>query len=72
MKKLRNEDNVSSELAQMYVEASEISSQKPIGIIQLVKSKTYRLPLLCGILLTLAQQYSGINTVSFGLTIVYI
>jgi hypothetical protein len=70
LKKLRASDNVSNELSKMYAEAAEINSHKTLGIWQLLRSQEYRLPLICGIVLQFTQQFCGINTVNFSLSII--
>lgn len=65
LQKLRNTDNVSSELTKMYVEGSEMSSMKSKGIFEVIKSKELRWPLLSGIILQFAQQFCGLNAIFF-------
>jgi len=65
LKKLRASENVSNELSKMYAEAAEINSHKTLGIWQLFRSREYRLPLICGIILQFTQQFCGINTIFF-------
>lgn len=63
LQKLRNTENVSTELTKMYVEGSEMSDQKNISIIELLRSKELRWPLISGVILQFAQQFCGINAV---------
>jgi len=65
LQKLRNSDNVSTELRSLYVEGSEMSSQRTLGIFELIKTKELRWPLMTGILLQFAQQFCGINVIFF-------
>ena len=65
LKKLRNRSNVAAELEQMYVEATEMSNQESVmSIMQVLKDRTLRLPLLSGVILQMAQQLCGINAVN--------
>jgi len=65
LQKLRNTENVSTELTKMYVEGSEMSDQKNISIIELLRSKELRWPLISGVILQFAQQFCGINAIFF-------
>ena len=40
-----------------------MSSQRTLGIFELIKTKELRWPLMTGILLQFAQQFCGINVV---------
>ncbi|XP_054838634.1 solute carrier family 2, facilitated glucose transporter member 2 [Eublepharis macularius] len=62
---LRGNYDPTAELEEMEREKEEASKEKPISILQLITSTTYRQPFVVAIMVHLAQQLSGINAIFY-------
>lgn len=65
LRKLRNTENVSSELHKLYVEGSEMLSHANMSVMSVLKAPELRFAIASGILLQIAQQFCGINAIFF-------
>jgi Na+/melibiose symporter-like transporter len=67
IQKLRNSENVSNELDELNAElmSSNKSQNDSITLIQLIKAKDLRLPLILSVVMQISQQMCGINAVFF-------
>lgn len=61
--KLRNSDNVDSELQEI-VEEESLQTTETLGIVQVIKRSEFRWPLITSLTLNGIQQLCGINAVS--------
>lgn len=64
LKKLRGTSDVSSDMQEMKEESRQMMREPKVTIIELLRSRIYRQPLIVAIVLQLSQQLSGINAVS--------
>ncbi|XP_077204528.1 solute carrier family 2, facilitated glucose transporter member 2 isoform X2 [Paroedura picta] len=62
---LRGNYDPTKDLEEMEREKEEASKEKPVSILQLITSTTYRQPFLVAIMVHLAQQFSGINAIFY-------
>ncbi|XP_033642510.1 solute carrier family 2, facilitated glucose transporter member 5-like [Asterias rubens] len=71
--KLRGDDDVDDEVAEMKEEAQKESSTQKVGMwsVLTLKDKTWKMPLIISVMLHAAQQLSGINAVMFYVTIIF-
>lgn len=65
LKRLRATNNVEEDVEEMRQEARAQQSEASISMLELVKSKTLRAPLIIGVMMHLSQQLSGINAVFY-------
>lgn len=71
LQKLRQSQNVSSEITEMKEEGERMSQEKPVSFIELFRSSQYRQPIIIAIVLQLSQQLSGINAVFYYSTSIF-
>ncbi|XP_015268430.1 PREDICTED: solute carrier family 2, facilitated glucose transporter member 2 [Gekko japonicus] len=62
---LRGNYDPTKDMEEMEREKEEASKEKPVSIVQLITSTTYRQPFLVAIMVHLAQQFSGINAIFY-------
>lgn len=70
LRKLRQSNNVESELVEMQEEETA-DNKKELGIVNVLKLKEFRWPLITSLVLNGIQQLSGINAVKNGFTVLF-
>ncbi|KAM4725661.1 solute carrier family 2, facilitated glucose transporter member 1-like [Anableps anableps] len=63
--RLRGTEDVDKDLQEMKEESAKMAMEKKVTILKLLRSSTYRKPLLIAVILQLSQQLSGINAVFY-------
>ncbi|XP_029472781.1 solute carrier family 2, facilitated glucose transporter member 2 [Rhinatrema bivittatum] len=65
LKKLRGNYDSTRDIAEMKKEREEAASDRKVSIFQLLKSFSYRQPLIVALVLHISQQFSGINAIFY-------
>ena len=63
LRKLRNQENVQSEVKAIQLELASSTSNDSMSLIQLLKSSELRWPLITALVIQITQQLSGVNAV---------
>lgn len=63
--KLRNQENVQSEVKAIQLELASSTSNDSMSLIQLLKSSELRWPLITALVIQITQQLSGVNAIFF-------
>ncbi|XP_033096081.1 glucose transporter type 1-like isoform X2 [Anneissia japonica] len=71
LKLLRNTVNVSADISEMQVEYEEEQKEEKISVLQLLKMRSLRLPLIISVVMQLSQQLSGITGVLYYSTSIF-
>ncbi|XP_027713046.1 solute carrier family 2, facilitated glucose transporter member 4 [Vombatus ursinus] len=71
LKQLTGWADVSGALAELKEEKRQLEREQPLSLLQLLRSRTHRQPLVIAIVLQLSQQLSGINAVFYYSTSIF-
>ena len=72
LKKLRNSKDIEDDIEEMKAEELAQKAEAKIGLCELLRSPSLRLPLLIAVVMQLSQQLSGINAVFYYSTNLFI
>ncbi|XP_053455700.1 solute carrier family 2, facilitated glucose transporter member 2 [Nycticebus coucang] len=71
LKRLRGFDDVTKDINEMRKEREETASEQKVSIIELFTNPSYQKPILVGLMLHAAQQFSGINGIFYYSTSIF-
>ncbi|XP_033895384.3 solute carrier family 2, facilitated glucose transporter member 2-like [Acipenser ruthenus] len=71
LKRLKGEYDATKDIAEMQKEKEEAMKEDKVSLLQLIRSPSYRQPLVVALMLHLSQQFSGINAILYYSTAIF-
>jgi SP family facilitated glucose transporter-like MFS transporter 1 len=63
LRRLRNTNQVEADIEEMRGEERSQTREAQVSMCELLTSRSFRMPLIIGVVMQLSQQFSGINAV---------